>query len=368
MAIVPITSVVLAEDIGYILQNDGGSVDINNPETYFTKEAKINMFSKRKPINRSELFCQDYDVNKPNYLENWWKGVDGNCGLIPKIISSYTQLPSVIDGELNGWIHDLPLGTENSPYRLEDFCDYDTDAKALIQGFSIPSTVDNNSNSALQATFIITPPEDNGTSLTFNNFPTLKNYYIGLYVTNGSTYYRVTSDNTVGDGAFSVSIKTTGWVTGTNWKAYMFLSSIKISQESQDGGGVFYTIPYSDSKTFSVVSSYATIYMYATRIGTNQLNVYIYITYPSSITFTNNTLYIKRTNSSNNPGIEQPSYETYMTLPDFSVQGNTRTLVYNQTITINNSILYNDCKLVLSLDRGQYVGHGAVISLPTPMQ
>lgn len=366
MAIVPITSVVLAEDIGYILNEAGGSVDINKPETYFQEEAKLNIFSKRKPINRPELFCQDHDVSKPNYLENWWKGIDGNCGITPKVISSYTQLPSVVDGGLNGWVHDLPLGTETSPYRLEDFCLYDTEAKALIQGYSIPSTVDNNASSVLQATLIVTPPETAETSLTFNDFPTLKNYYLGLYVTNGTTYYVVTSDGTVGSGAYNVSLKTTGWSTGSNWMAYIFLSSTKISQGSQ-GSGTFLTIPYSDAKSFSVVSSYATIYMYATRTGTNGLNVFIYITYPSAITFTNNTLYIKRTSSSNNPGIEQPAYETYMSLPNFSVQGNTRTLVYNQTITVNNSTLYNDCKLVLALNGGQYTGNGAVISMPTPM-
>ena len=50
MAIVPNTDVDLSSEVGAVLRDAGGSVNINYAPSYFTADARINKFSKRKPV------------------------------------------------------------------------------------------------------------------------------------------------------------------------------------------------------------------------------------------------------------------------------------------------------------------------------
>lgn len=364
MAVISNSDIQLTTDIGQVLNSAGGSVDINQPLTFFTESAKINMYSKKKPMHRPELFCQDFDSTMTNYLPNWWQGVDGNCGLIPKLISSYSQLPDMVDGDKNGWKHQLPNGGENSPYRLGDFCGYDTDAKGLVEGFSVPKNVTSQGSGAtMRATIIATPQETNPISLTFADFPVLKNYFLGLFIKNKSTgqSFRATSEETVGNGAWYVDLNTQG-INNGNWDAFIFLSSIKINQNEQDGGGAFYTIPNTKAVPFSVVTSTTSIYAYATRLNGQNLDVYVYVTSNGDLNFTNNTLYIKY---KDNDITSLLPNEFSRSIQNFSVPSGVRTLVFNEQIHVSSADLFENCKLIISLNSGEHVGEGSVIALPT---
>lgn len=58
MAIVPNADVDLSSEVGAVLRDAGGSVNINYAPSYFTADARINKFSKRKPVRyRKDFGC-----------------------------------------------------------------------------------------------------------------------------------------------------------------------------------------------------------------------------------------------------------------------------------------------------------------------
>lgn len=350
------------DDIRDTLNSGGGSVD-NTVASAFKSTAKINVFSKHKPVVNPLTFCQDFDSTKPNYYATWWLGISGNAGLnIPAF--SLGDLPTVTDGELNGWSYSLPQGGENAPLRLGDFCGYDAKAKAPIEGFTVPDKV--GKDSTFTVSVIVYPPESYSTSLTLNDLPKLKNYYLGVYVTNGSYRDWSTSTTKVGDGAHSVTLNPSSWPVGTNWKAYLFLLEANVGQGGAIMGPV-YTIPYAKAQSFEVVNSTVSIYVTGEKTqGTNNVTVRCVITYSGNRTFTNNTLYIKQKPASGQaqPGIDN-ALERYFNIGNISYTGGgqpqTFTLITN--VAIDSSLT----TLVLTLDGGAYVGRGNIVQYsPTP--
>lgn len=375
MAVIPNENVNVA-DIGNVLISAGGSVNINELLTYFKPEAKINIFSKRKPVVRKVNFCQDFDSTKPDYLPEWWKGTSGNCGIEFFNVPNLSELPNVVDGGLNGWKYQLPQGGENAPFRLGDFCGYDSNAKPFVEGFSLSSNkVENNSGSSFTVNFITTPNESKPTSLTFSDFNfSLANYYPAVYLRKGLVGYFISASNPVKSGiGLMVDIPTNGLDTG-NWEVYTFLVEKQIPSLSTVGSvptGYCYTIPYTKKLEIEIVSSLATIVANILRPqGSNTLNISIYVTYPSAKTFTNNNLYLKMpTNTNINPGIQDTAKEQIVPIPNFNVAANTRTQVYNGSVTLNTSLAAqtNPLKYVLSLDGGSFTKNGSIIqSAPMP--
>lgn len=375
MAIIPNTNVNV-QDIGQVLNSAGGSVNVNQPLTFFTVNAKINIFSKKKPVVRKVNFCQDFDSTRPDYLFEWWKGTSGDCGIKFQSISNPNELPNVVDGGLNGWEYELPQGGENAPLRLGDFCGYDSNAKPLVEGFSLSSSVvENKTSSNFTVGFITTPNETKTTSLTFSDLSaSLSNFYPAVYITNGTTSYFISSDKKVSSTEYiMITVPTNGLNTG-DWSVYTFLSEVAIPSLSTLGSvalGRCYTLPYTDKKIVSIVTSLETIVANIQRpSGSNVLNVTIYVTYPSAKTFANNYLYIKMPNNNNiNPGLQDTAREQYVSIPNFSVAANTRTLAYSGTITLNSHLSQQTLPLkwVLSLDGGSITRNGTVIqSSPLP--
>lgn len=370
MAIIPNSDIQIATEIGQVLNSAGGSVDVNQPLTFFTKAAKINIFSKKKPVVRKVNFCQDFDSTKPDYYPEWWKSTSGNCGIKFEHVPNINDLPNVIDGELNGWEYELPQGGENAPFRLGDFCGYDSNAKPFVEGFSLSRyTVENKTGSSFTVDFITTPNESKPTSLTFADFgSSLANYYPAVYLRKGTLGYFISTSNTVSSSTrLYVDVPTNGLDTG-EWEVYGFLSERQIPTLSTVGSialGYCYTIPYTRKLEIEIVSSSATITSNIMRpTGSNILNVTIYVTYTSAKTFTNNNLYLKMpTNTNTNPGIQDTAREQIVSIPNFSVAANTRTLVYNGTVTLNTSLAAqtSPIRYVLSLDGGAFINADVVI-------
>lgn len=363
-------AVFIYEDV-----DDNGELKALDLRQLFSENANHNIFSKRKPVILKSNFCQDYDSNKPNYYPEWWKGIDGNCGIKFKNVANINELPDIVDGELNGWEYNLPQGGANAPLRLGDFCGYDPNAKPFVEGFSLSaSIVENNSGSDFIVNFITTPAESKPTSLNFSDLSTsLGNYYAAIYMTNGNEHYMISSSNTVGNsGTLMVTVPTTALRTG-KWSVYAFLSEVQIPTLSTLGSialGYCYTLPYTNKLEIEIVSTTITIVCNIMRPqGSNVLNATIYVTYPSAKTFVNNNLYLKLpTNNNINPGIQDTAREQIVSIPSFSVAANTRTLVYNSTINLNTHLAAqtSPLKYVLSLDGGSITRNGSVIS-STPM-
>lgn len=121
MAVIPNTDVNV-QDIGQVLNSAGGSVNVNQPLTYFTASAKINKWAKYKPV----VFSQDF----PDRSSEWWKADDGWCGFNPVTTTSHINLVKNYKSNSNTW--DYKLIPQGKPYRLGDFAGYYTDAQPFL--------------------------------------------------------------------------------------------------------------------------------------------------------------------------------------------------------------------------------------------
>ena len=132
---------VLFDTVRDVLNANGGSVT-NYWPTAFQTSANIDPRAKRKPVRLRATACQDYDPSALNYVPNWWKAYDGNCGfnLSNAIANSWNELVSRYDGGDNGWVYELPVGGD-MPLRVGDFGGYESNPRQLLSGFGVPSSI-----------------------------------------------------------------------------------------------------------------------------------------------------------------------------------------------------------------------------------
>ena len=115
------TSNVDVSTIGNTLNSAGGSVTVNSPITYFTTNAKINRWSKKKPVSYSQ---------EAPLIDSQFKLV--NYGLDMTYIGTKTPQTVLSDASkgIDFYPYKLPTGGSNSPYRLSDFAGYNPNAVA----------------------------------------------------------------------------------------------------------------------------------------------------------------------------------------------------------------------------------------------
>ena len=196
MAIIKSSNINLSKDIGKVLNDAGGRVNVNKPLTFFTKEAKINMWSKYKPVQLDAVTCQDFDDTKPDFIPEWWRGKAWNCGI---------SIPSIKLDMLGNHppVYEIPQGGSKSPFRLGDFRNYNPDAK----GISVSISGDIYCNSGSQNVVLLTPIDD-GYTVTLNDiFPNETDLYFGIQLVSSSGVKRIkTSDKTIVNGGTYVDI------------------------------------------------------------------------------------------------------------------------------------------------------------------
>ena len=279
--------------------NANGGLTGNEFSSLFKVSANINPWSKHKPVRLDRLFCQDVDSSEPNYMEAWWTGDDGNCGLVPYSVSHYSNIPDNMDGGMNGWSYELPRGGASSPYRIGDFRAYKSSALPMLHDFSVPAKVTNSSTQNSITGTCAVEIEDYY-NLSFADFPIFKNYYFGMYIKskNGSRYAYKTSEITLGDGGTDVTIPVYGLPKG-KWEAYPFICTKK-----QDGVienvASYYTVPMVQKVEFEIVNTLMAInisayYNYTNGVKTSVTISSITVTNRtgSGMTFTNNTLQLR---------------------------------------------------------------------------
>lgn len=131
MAVIPSTSVDLTTEVGQVLNDAGGSVNINQPSTYFTEDAKINKWAKYKPVAHTDLFRAEGEYNTS----------DGKAGLTINYVllsdsGTYTQNAiRALYNDSSNWAYTLPTGGASSPFRLGDFRGYQANSYPLAQGY-----------------------------------------------------------------------------------------------------------------------------------------------------------------------------------------------------------------------------------------
>ena len=114
-----VTSNVVIQQIGNVLNDNGGNVDVNRPLTFFTAAANINKWAKYKPQkHKNDIKLSEHERKLGNY------------GLNVNYFNTKTPQTVLIDAS-NGvdfYPYQLPTGGVDSPYRLSDFCGYNADA------------------------------------------------------------------------------------------------------------------------------------------------------------------------------------------------------------------------------------------------
>lgn len=113
------TQNVTWDDIRDTLNFHGGSVD-NNVSSAFKETAKVNPWSKYKPVPYREAFTES--------SPNWYMGDNWFCGLK---FSTSDYLNDYKNNTAFKW--DNPKGGELSPYRLGDFRRYNAKATPFIK-------------------------------------------------------------------------------------------------------------------------------------------------------------------------------------------------------------------------------------------
>lgn len=144
-------------DVRDTLNANGGSVN-NNMASLYSESAKINRWSKYKPVT----YYKDF----PEFEEDWWKGDDKKCGL--------NIMDTSVDGEIiniynsgNAYTY-VPVS--NNKYRLGDFRGYFPKAEPYIRTNVSKDTIfewDFNNNGPKTLPIQVVRASD--TSLTIND-------------------------------------------------------------------------------------------------------------------------------------------------------------------------------------------------------
>ena len=96
----PPKGIDVLNDLGYVLGTGSGDVGVN-----YMSEA-VNMFSRKKPVdwhNATQLIDKLHpQTNHPN---DWFKGKNGDFGVIPYVLTNFNNLFTVLDGDKNGWTY-----------------------------------------------------------------------------------------------------------------------------------------------------------------------------------------------------------------------------------------------------------------------
>lgn len=377
MAIIKNSNIVLSSDIGSVLNAAGGSVNINQPATFFSADAKLNPWSKKKPVILTDNFVQDFDSTKPNYKAGWWKAHDGKCGFT---IPSHTTMNSVMDattGGMNGWVYNIPNGSTTQPRRLGDFVGYDTNATPPFTDFKFPSVVTNTYGSSAEGTFLNNTIVTEGTSVQMGDFPALNNCYLGVMLYNPSTKYSTwnTMETTIGNGsALKVTIDTTSLTTGENWIAVPFLSTAIQKQSQSPISATYYTLPAINKVTFTIISQAVKFTIIARYFYTNNVHTKIIIdsitVHPLlySETLTNNYIQARFVGNDFSDPLDENGGEVQIPISDFSVTKGEDMVVpltfAQKNITINSSKNYN---IWIGLDSGKYTGYSNILETSAPI-
>lgn len=238
-------------------QNGGYSVGYACSNTH----GKINMWSRMKPVHLNKLFHER--------TGNWWKGADYNCGLTPKGVPDYRNIPAAFTSDgMNGWTYSPPAGGASSPYRQEDFDNYFHGATPPMFNFTANEKVA--MGKTLWVSCMLTAQPDSGSSkdsygsIAFEDIQgvavedgitSLGDYYFGIVITDstGKVVDRVAGPNRASSGLVGYTVKAPLKLNQT-YTAYPYLSLRENPQGETDNISQCYTIPNVKPASFKVVS------------------------------------------------------------------------------------------------------------------
>ena len=344
------SSNVLASDIRDTL-NANGSSCTNEIITFFNSKAVINHWSFRKPYSSDDDMFMLTDAQIMSI----------NCGFTPKQIASYTSLadPTIMDGDMNGWVYNRPFGGATSPYRLGDYIGYYPKARPMIENFFVPEQASNQFSGTYVGATAIVASEHDGKSVTLADLGTLSSYYPAVYVkqASGSQSRMYEGESTIGSsGTFNVEIPVSDLSITGNWVVYPFLKK----------GSTYYTIPNVSARTINIVATYFSLAVRVERRtdGTKTIDYTITVVNNTSAqTWTNNTWRLRYFNKKFSDVMVDGEMSGNLTSP--------QTIKANGTTTITGSISNINAKmweqpvmtLWVSFNSGNQVQSGVAVEI-----
>lgn len=292
MAVIQETNVNLATHVRNILTEAGGIVG-DNVSTFFKADAKLDMWSKFKPMIFNLPFINLWDKRTTDLY--YYQGTDEYpCGLRIPVYSNVTKFKDALTNGKNetAWSYPLPAGGEAQPMRLGDFRRYNTSA---INPFGqIPATAiatrSGSTGDSVQIDIEVNVPTGTAYNLGVSDFRVIGNgsvfkfadMYPGVYLVKGSSGRFRTSTSKLGSNdKFSVNFPL-NYGEGGDYTAYTFLSSVV--QNGSGSAGTFVSVggtsmngaaqpinikPYGTQFTINTIAS--------VEIGTKNFTYYVEI-------------------------------------------------------------------------------------------
>ena len=243
MAQIPSTSVSM-DTIKSTLTSYGGSVS-NDLLSFFTSGAKINIWSKWKPIIIPADFV-DSEASMKSY--NW--GIS--------IPSTYDLNAAYNGSSLSDWKHTLPTGGANAPYRIGDFRNYRPDATSPFHEISLDRTtaIAGETVTAILYCRMFNTSNENG-MLGLNDLGTLSGCQaIFIKKSPSGALSTVLSSGTIADNHGSISATFPAFSTASSEKGTHYIMAALYKN------GVYYPLPISKASV-TVESYYANDYFEA---------------------------------------------------------------------------------------------------------
>jgi hypothetical protein len=221
------------------------------------------MWAKYKPVakNLIDTVTGQWDATNNKWLSSatWWKG-NGNTdigGITPKQFTTFSQLLSFYDGNLNGWTYTRPAGGASTPYRLQDFAGYNHNAPKAIENFFMAAEI--RQHGQFTASAMMSMPDANADYISLADFTSaaFSSLYWGVAFYSGTTFKCKLTASSAGvaqiDSTFSGAAVTLP--IGT-YKVYPFFADreISITETQEQSGTHYYTCPNCTYCTVNIVS------------------------------------------------------------------------------------------------------------------
>lgn len=254
MAVIPDTNIHLATNVGQVLNSAGGSVNQNQPVTYFQSAAKIAPFAKYKPTE----YQGDFPIQ-----EQQWHSKDMTCQVNVKLASTLSSLKDMFESGDIGWNFKYWNASTTYPYRLGDFRKYKSDAKSCIEEVYAPLALEVASGVNNQAYITVRYRVQDAYELKFSDIQasasgsTIDNWYLGMvyYTSKNSTLKIITSGSKITSNLNdTVLVTVTSSDTGTFY-AYPVLSQSPYTNAVTTLNSGTYITPVPSSKKVAITIS-----------------------------------------------------------------------------------------------------------------
>lgn len=265
----PLDGYTFDDVVDTLAANGGEGMKSADGASLCTKEAlNDGIFSLRKPVRLN---------NNPLPDGEYWLGTETEpCGfsIVGARATSFEELVGKYDDDMNGWEYLAPRGDETPSgsiehFRILDFAGFYPKAMPMSMGFSIKNPL---SQKDTKDTVYISNNLDDGRSLTWADFPKLKDYYFGVLLYNDTDtkhYIAATSTTSLVNGGTSVDIDASKLYL-QDYKVCPFISSEPITWGIEPPSGCeMYTIPKEKVQEVSVIDSPLIIRISTTRTVTS---------------------------------------------------------------------------------------------------